>query len=134
MSGAGYVSIPAPLGKYRPGFSRHSHCISCVSADDVQDKHSNDCDSNADEVHGHVGFVAVHAEDYPGEDEDDAEGFELVFHGVSFPVVGWEPKPPARVVVFRRLQSGSRTPSPPSPSSPTLRMFFRAPESRRGLL
>lgn len=82
--------------------------MSCVPADDVQDKHSYDREHNADKIHGHVGFVAVHAEDYPSEDECDAEVFELVFHGVSFQVGAGAVAPARSVYRVSRVERRPR--------------------------
>ena len=69
-----------------PGLSRLSYCTSCVSAYGVHNDHSDDRDSRADDIPVYACQVDVHRHEHADEDEYDAEGFELVFHGVSFHV------------------------------------------------
>lgn len=75
----------------------------------MHNDHSDDCDSRADDIPVYACQVDVHRHNHADEDEDDADGFELVYHGVSFPVVGGSrsPRPVNRSVVeasdFRNL-------------------------------
>lgn len=74
----------------------------------MQDDHSDDRDYNSYEIQVEACYVDIHRHKHPDQDEYDADGFELVFHGVSFRVAGGSRSPRPECVVVSRVERQPR--------------------------